>query len=60
VKPTVAPLTCGRLARKPNCAPELKATMFTGPGEIDDANANAAMEISMLIEYLHFFAAFER
>ena len=37
---------------KPNCAPELNATIFTGPGVIDAANANAAIETIRLIAHL--------
>ncbi|MOA24330.1 hypothetical protein D3C78_1450030 [compost metagenome] len=44
VKPKVAPVTCRRLVVKPNCAPQLSATMFTGPGVIEEANAKAAIE----------------
>ncbi|MOA55543.1 hypothetical protein D3C78_1793550 [compost metagenome] len=39
---------------KPKRAPELKATIFTGPGVIDAANANAAMDMIKLIAHLLF------
>src|SRR5690349_7540446 len=50
--PSVAPATCRWLARKPNCAPELNATMFTGPGVMDAARANAAIDTIRLIAHL--------
>jgi hypothetical protein len=50
--PRVAPATCRWLALKPKRAPELKATMFTGPGVIEAANANAAMDMIKLIAHL--------
>jgi hypothetical protein len=49
VNPTVAPATCRMLALKPCCAPSLSATTLTGPGEIDEASANAAMESKTVI-----------
>jgi|GEM_PF-5075554 len=44
VKPMVAPAMCRTLARKPKRAPQFNATRLTGPGVIEDARANAAME----------------
>ncbi|KPY27673.1 hypothetical protein ALO99_101440 [Pseudomonas coronafaciens pv. porri] len=50
VKPSVAPNTWRMPGQKPKLAPALSATMLTGPGVMDDAKANAAIEISKLIE----------
>jgi hypothetical protein len=36
--------------RKPNCAPALSATMLTGPGDMEEASAKAAMDSKRLIE----------
>lgn len=44
VNPSVAPNTWRWAAPKPNCAPALNATMLTGPGVMEAASANAAME----------------
>lgn len=50
VKPMVAPLTWRMAGRKPNCAPALSATMLTGPGDMEEASAKAAMDSKRLIE----------
>jgi hypothetical protein len=40
------------LGQNPKRAPELNATILTGPGVIEDASANAAMEMKILMSYL--------
>lgn len=48
MKPRVAPTTWRRLAVKPYRAPVPRATRLTGPGEMDMARANPAMDNSRL------------
>ena len=45
----MAPTTWRRLARKPYCVFALRATRLTGPGEMDMARANPAMDSNRLI-----------
>ncbi|AZF37338.1 hypothetical protein C4J88_2555 [Pseudomonas sp. R4-39-08] len=49
VKPSAAPNTCFWLAANPKRAPLLRATTLTGPGVMEVARANAAMEMIKLI-----------